>query len=122
MANTETGWTKEFPKVRVRERYWINNGEQLTILQVNPSGRHEVIGSSTKYLESDFHGWEFLGPISPADAEQLVELRRLVREFDALREQLADTERERNAYRGQLVSLNSQMAQAEKERSTSTSD
>jgi hypothetical protein len=35
-----TGWSKEFPAVRaVRERYWIRAGKQLTILQVNPSGR-----------------------------------------------------------------------------------
>ena len=42
--------------------------------------------------------------------------QRLQLENAALREQLADTERERNAYRGQLVGLNTQLAQVTSER------
>jgi hypothetical protein len=105
-----TGWSKEFPAVRaVRERYWIRAGKQLTILQVNPSGRHEAVGSNTKYLASDFHGWEFLGPISPADAEQLVRLREIIKEL----------ERENSDLLRQLSAANAEISRLEAQPSLS---
>lgn len=80
MANTETGWMKEFPQVS--GWYWMRGFRQYRTLptEVNGDKFGMMYGNGVLFDAVDAEGAEFLGPLSPSDAEQLVELRRVAGE------------------------------------------
>lgn len=85
MASTETGWTKEFPKAD--GYYWWAISGEVRLLEVILGQREAwTQGDDTNQWEKAYY-WtgKFLGPISPSDAEQLMELRSAMRfQYDAL--------------------------------------
>lgn len=74
MAETETGWTTTTPTLN--GMYWWRAGAS----DYEPE-MHEIVDGKVYRMESrqsesvENYGGEWLGPISPADAEQLGELR-----------------------------------------------
>lgn len=81
MANTETGWIAGIPKragwyfMRLADED-VNDGDIVVWVDDNPSG----VRSGKQFFPADnkiLRCREYLGPVTPSDAEQLSELRRL---------------------------------------------
>lgn len=89
MASTETGWTKSFPSQVGNYWFHTDDNEPMVIeisgggipggapvpFRVYEFGMSEDGVSKATFQRTHRHA-EFLGPISPSDTEQLMELRR----------------------------------------------
>lgn len=77
MTNTGTGWPKGWPNKR--GFYWTRDTpDDTNILLVEIQANRLTICGDDRHrnVREAFEDSEFLGPISPSDAEQLMELRK----------------------------------------------
>lgn len=76
MVNSEAGWTKEWPSER--GFYWARETpDDINVLLVEiHANRLTICGGTKLNVKEAFEGSEFLGPLSPSDAEQLSELKK----------------------------------------------
>lgn len=76
MTNTGTGWTKEWPDDGV---YWfrLDAGSLPDIAEIW-GGDVYYTGDKVGVSVRNHDGGEWLGPISPSDVEQLIQLRSLM--------------------------------------------
>lgn len=71
----ETGWTKEFPQED--GWYWSRRSGPIRALCIHEGAvAYGSVWMQPKVNPTFFVNREWLGPLSPADAEQLVELRK----------------------------------------------
>lgn len=83
MAETETGWTKEWPTVDGVYWYRLDSASVADVVEVC-RGDVYYAGDGVGVSVRNHDGGEWLGPISPSDAEQLIELRTLLRDIQAV--------------------------------------
>lgn len=84
MTSTGTGWTKDIP--RNNHFYVVGwyfqrrlSNHAMQVVEINQHGNVWRIGANNIKQVSDLRAtgdYEWLGPVSPSDAEQLVELRK----------------------------------------------
>lgn len=71
--DSETGWSKEWPKVT--GYYWrrINDHDYPSLVR--------IVGDTCRFSDGSSEGryecYEFVGPLSPSDFEQLLRLRKV---------------------------------------------
>lgn len=80
MANTETGWTTEWPAVNgIYWARWQSTVSVNTFIVEVIGKRFYMTGRSLICPNHETPApYEWLGPLSPSDAEQLIELRKLL--------------------------------------------
>lgn len=78
MADTETGWTREWPAVRDSFHWmrWIDGRYRDLPVHVNGIQVMSLFDHSYQQRGNIEGQVEFLGPISPSDSEQLIRLRQ----------------------------------------------
>lgn len=82
MGETETGWTKEFPKVDGDYFCRANEHDLVPIpfrLENGAVYEFGVGGNLRKHYDND-DGYEYLGPFAASDAEELMKLRKVATE------------------------------------------
>lgn len=78
MASTETGWTDKYPhKADAGDEYYFVRRKDRNEVVVMGFSMGKAWLNGVSYEPSELHTHLFLGPLSPSDAEQLMELRRV---------------------------------------------